>query len=51
MEQYDDSDEHQHQLRIESANKQPTAVVRQYLSVDGSSDQYIGGDRDESSGS
>ncbi len=40
MEQYDDSEEQQHQLRIESANNNrgQTAAVRQYLSVDGSSD-------------
>ena len=40
MEQYDDSEEQQHQLRIESANNNrgQTVAVRQYLSVDGSSD-------------
>jgi hypothetical protein len=43
MEQYDDSEENEHQLRIESANnnrgqQKGGAVVRPYLSVDGSSD-------------
>jgi hypothetical protein len=42
MEQYDDSEENEHQLRIESANnnrgQQKGAAVRPYLSVDGSSD-------------